>query len=474
MADLLDLLTARRQGSSTTATATQQSLPEWYTSFIRDLAARGSQVAGTPYQQYEGARVAGFSPLQQQAFQMAPGAATSFQPGLDQARGALSQILPNFQAGAADARSISDQAVQLAAQGSGQANSIASGAGAGAIRSANDGTQGALSAVQQFGLPGAQAAVGAAGAANAALSGPAATWSASARDGYTSPYTSSVVDEIGRLGTRNLTENIMPAINGSFIGSGQFGSQANADIIGRSIRDAQADISGKQASALESGYRTAADIFGADASRGTQLAQTRANTALQGGQLASGALGQLASLGSSTALGAGQLGTTANINAGQLGTNTAIQGAQLGTSALGQAGQQVGQLATQGGALGVQTAGALGQLAANQQTMGLNGINELNTLGGQQQQNQQQGLDTAYADFLRAQGYDMSQLTSLRGLISGLQLPGGASTVSNAPNGAYSASPADWIGAFGNLAGSQQPDTKTIPTTQPGGRPPSK
>jgi len=421
MANLLDQLTTQQQGTSTTASATQQSLPEWYTSFIRDLAARGTQVAGQPYQQYEGARVAGFSPLQQQAFQMAPGVVTSAQPGLAQAQGALSQVLPQFQAGAANANDITSQAVQTAAQSG----------------------QGALGAVQQFGVPGAQAATGAAATANGAVAGPAATWDATARDKYMSPYTSSVVDEIGRLGNRNLTENIMPGVNGAFIGAGQFGSQANADILGRSIRDAQADISGKQAAALESGYKTAADMFSSDANRTLQQGQVQANTALQGGQLASGALGQLANLGSSTALGAGQLGANAQL----------------------QAGQVAGNLATQGGQLGTQVGGALGQLAGQTQTLGINGLTALGSRGGIQQQNQQQGLDTAYNDYLRAQGYDMSQLTALRGLVSGLQLPAGASTVTNAPNGAYSASPLDWVGALMNMGGAS--------TTTPAGGAPS-
>ncbi len=134
------------------------------------------------------------------------------------------------------------------------------------------------------------------GAANAAVAGPAQDWTQNFQK-YMSPYTSQVVNEIGRLGQRNLTENLLPAVNDQFIGAGGFGSTRNADIFGRTIRDANADILGKQAGALESGYGTAANIFGADANRAQQQGQLQAQTALTGGALGNstaGALGQLA------------------------------------------------------------------------------------------------------------------------------------------------------------------------------------
>src|SRR3990167_6699908 len=53
---------------------------------------------------------------------------------------------------------------------------------------------------------------------------------------YLSPYTGGVVDEIARLGTRNLSENLLPAVNTTFTGAGQpFGSR-HADFTGRAVR----------------------------------------------------------------------------------------------------------------------------------------------------------------------------------------------------------------------------------------------
>lgn len=136
------------------------------------------------------------------------------------------------------------------------------------------------------------AAQGAAPAANAAVAGPAAKWTdPGTAASYMSPYTDSVVSEIGRLGNQNFNENIMPQINGSMIGAGQFGSERNADVLGRAGRDAEQNILGQQSSALQAGYGTAGALFGADAARQQQQQQTQASTALAGGAL-QGQLGQ--------------------------------------------------------------------------------------------------------------------------------------------------------------------------------------
>lgn len=152
-----------------------------------------------------------------------------------------------------------------------------------------------------------------AGATNA-VGGPGQSW---IDDGvmqkYMSPYTKSVVDEISRLGNQNLMESILPQVQSSFVGSGQFGSSRNADILGRSVRDAQTNISGLQSQALQSGYGTAANIFNQDALRDQAWKGLQAQTYLGAGNLANqtgaqqGALGQLRQslgMGDVSALGA--------------------------------------------------------------------------------------------------------------------------------------------------------------------------
>jgi hypothetical protein len=90
---------------------------------------------------------------------------------------------------------------------------------------------------------------------------------------YMNPYTSSVVDEMGRLTNRNIQENIMPNLGAAAIGSGQFGSRRQQQVTGNALRDIQSDLLGKQMQALQQGYTQA----------GTQ-AQTDLSRALQAGQ----------------------------------------------------------------------------------------------------------------------------------------------------------------------------------------------
>ena len=75
-----------------------------------------------------------------------------------------------------------------------------------------------------------------------------------AQGAYMNPYTQSVVDRIAQLGQRNLTESILPQINSTFVGAGQFGSDRNASFMNRAMRDANESILGQQADALNKGY----------------------------------------------------------------------------------------------------------------------------------------------------------------------------------------------------------------------------
>lgn len=84
---------------------------------------------------------------------------------------------------------------------------------------------------------------------------------------YMNPYLQNVVSGIGAMAGRNLYENILPAVNRTFIGGGTFGGSRSAEFTQRAIRDAQAAALEKQVSALSEGYKTAADLYGAEAGR---------------------------------------------------------------------------------------------------------------------------------------------------------------------------------------------------------------
>jgi len=84
---------------------------------------------------------------------------------------------------------------------------------------------------------------------------------------YMNPYTSRVVDEMGRLQQRNIQENVLPNLGGAAIGMGQFGSRRQNQITGNVLRDLQADLLGKQAQALQSGYSEAGKFAQSDLER---------------------------------------------------------------------------------------------------------------------------------------------------------------------------------------------------------------
>jgi hypothetical protein len=107
---------------------------------------------------------------------------------------------------------------------------------------------------------------------------------------FMNPYTSNVVDQIANLGSRNLTENILPKINDTFTGAGQFGSRRNADFTNQAIRDTQEAVTGAQGQALYNsnnaamqGYEQALGRLGNTATGLQGLANTQ--SALQGTDL---------------------------------------------------------------------------------------------------------------------------------------------------------------------------------------------
>ena len=78
---------------------------------------------------------------------------------------------------------------------------------------------------------------------------------------HLNPYMGGVLDEIARRGNENLTENVLPNVNSTFTGSGQFGSRRNADFNQRAIRNNQREILGAQSNALNTAYNQAATDY---------------------------------------------------------------------------------------------------------------------------------------------------------------------------------------------------------------------
>lgn len=97
--------------------------------------------------------------------------------------------------------------------------------------------------------------------------------------GYMSPYTQDVVNSIGTLGQRNIQQNLAPQATAGAVGSGQFGSQRGAQVLGQTIQNANTDILAQQNQALQAGYTQALTAAQKQQQLEAQLGQTAGNLA---------------------------------------------------------------------------------------------------------------------------------------------------------------------------------------------------
>jgi hypothetical protein len=130
------------------------------------------------------------------------------------------------------------------------------------------------------------------------------------------PYVHCVVNQINTLGQQNIQQNLAPQATAGAVGSGQFGSQRGAQVLGQTIANANQQILGQQANALMCGYKTA--MCGA-IRQGTicqQAGATAANAASQGVQN----LGNLAKVGACIAATSQRLGLAGVCAVNKMGT----------------------------------------------------------------------------------------------------------------------------------------------------------
>jgi len=93
---------------------------------------------------------------------------------------------------------------------------------------------------------------------------------------FLSPYTEGVVDRIAQLGQRNLTENLLPQVNKSFVGSGMpFGSR-HADLTAQTVQKANESILGQQALSLQEAQQQAMGDYQGALQRQAQTAGIQA------------------------------------------------------------------------------------------------------------------------------------------------------------------------------------------------------
>jgi len=85
----------------------------------------------------------------------------------------------------------------------------------------------------------------------------ATTCAALRAQNYMNPYISCVVNAIGDLGQQNIRQNLAPMATAAAVGSGQFGSQRGAQVLGQTLANANQQILACQTKALQCGYKTA-------------------------------------------------------------------------------------------------------------------------------------------------------------------------------------------------------------------------
>lgn len=378
------------QPANTSQTQVQE-LPEWAKPYAKDTLAKASALTDinqNPYKTYDANRIAGFSPLQQQAMtqagNMAPagqiGAATGIAGEAGQ-RALGAQYTPG-QFGMVQAQAPQIQQFQM-----GPAERVRAGV---------------------FGTPQAEQ--------------------------YMSPYMQNVVDIQQREAQRQA--DIAGTQRGAQAArSGAFGGSRAAILDAEAARNLAIQKGDIQATGQQAAFQNAQQQFNADQARRMQASLANQQAGLQVGQQNLGAL-----------LGVQQLGAGQNLQA-QLANQQAFQQAQQ----LGEQSRQYGAgYGMQGLQTGLQAAGQLGQLGQQQFGQGMD-INKLQAgYGAQQQALEQQGLSQAYQDFLNQQNYPYKQLGFMSDILRGT--PTGSSTVTNmyqAQPGALQTATGLGLGAYG-------------------------
>jgi hypothetical protein len=84
---------------------------------------------------------------------------------------------------------------------------------------------------------------------------------------YMNPYQSQVMDVMAQRGARNLSEDLLPAVQDSFIRAGGFGGTRMGEFGARALRDTNETIMNQQAQLAQAGYGQALGASQADLAR---------------------------------------------------------------------------------------------------------------------------------------------------------------------------------------------------------------
>ena len=451
----------------TSTSQTTSNIPDWaipYATKTLGSAEALTDIKQNPYQQYQGNRIADFSPLQQQAMTNIGGMQTNqaTQAGIDTAANAA-QDAGRYQNYNPQQFGNQYQGQQFQNMGIGSLNTSAP--------SLNQYQMGQAQQVQNQGL-------------NQYQMGPADQVSSqnfgqqSAQD-YMSPYAQQAIDPTLRENQRQFEiastgRQAAATRAGAFGGSRQAIEQSEAQ---RNLGRLQSDT---QAVGMQNAYQNAQQQFNADQARRQQSMLANQQAGLTTGQANLGSALQTQGLGAqqnlqsqlanqqaglttgqanlgsalqTQGLGSGQIMQSQLANQGAYGqmqglglqqnlaaNQQAMQNAQLGAQ-YGLAGQQAGEQSRQFGAnFGLQNrqqalaaAGQMGTLGQQQyaQQMGINSAQQ--QAGAQLQAQEQQNLSNRYQDFLNQQNYPYKQLGFMSDITRGVPTSGGSSAMYQSP-----------------------------------------
>lgn len=93
MSGILDFLFEGQPPKSVTTTGqTNTTVPQWMQDYSKGILAKANMEAAMPYQPYQGARIAGFNPAQQQSFGLTAANVGSANPGIEAGLGIAGQL----------------------------------------------------------------------------------------------------------------------------------------------------------------------------------------------------------------------------------------------------------------------------------------------------------------------------------------------------------------------------------------------
>lgn len=408
-------------GSSGSATPTQTTvtntnLSPYAAPYVQNTLGQAqalTDINQNPYQPYTGQQVAGFTGLQNQAFQGIGGQQVA--PQIQQATDLANQSGQAGMNAVQNSQGLQDSALGYGQQGS---NSGMTGQNLGITGGAQYGQQGAGYGAQAAGQAGMDIGMGMAGMQSGMSYGQNAT-NPNAVQAYMNPYLQNTLQPAMKLLNQQYDQQGAYE-QGTATNAGAFGGSREALMQG--LNNQNRDLASNQlvSNAYNQAYNTANTNMQQAASLGMQGAQTgiaglnAANQAYQTGIA-----------GANTGL--------QGVNTQLSGTAQGMQGAQTGISGVN-AATNAGQYGLQGAGMAGQSAGILGQLGQtqyNQQT----GINQgMLGAGAQQQALDQQNLNVGINQYNQQLQYPYQQLAFMQGMYQGLPMTQSAQSMYQNPS----------------------------------------